>query len=67
MDHHNQQQQQQRQPVLTTAFWEDENTSCYELNVNGIVVSRRCGKHHHSTRFDKKINVNLYGISQTMT
>lgn len=29
------------QPLIKTAFWEDENTICYQVEVDGILVSRR--------------------------
>lgn len=39
-----QQQQQQQQPKLTTSYWEDEGTICYQVDARGFCVARRQGK-----------------------
>lgn len=31
-------------PKLTTSVWEDQNTLCYQVDVNGVCVARRQGK-----------------------
>lgn len=31
---------------LTTTFWEDENTICYQVEVRGVAVSRRLDTHY---------------------
>ncbi|CDH57905.1 cell pattern formation-associated protein stua [Lichtheimia corymbifera JMRC:FSU:9682] len=36
-----QQQQQQQQPKLTTSYWEDEGTICYQVDARGFCVARR--------------------------
>lgn len=32
-------------PKLTTSVWEDQNTLCYQVDVNGVCVARRQGKY----------------------
>lgn len=36
--------QQQQQPKLTTSYWEDEGTICYQVDARGFCVARRQGK-----------------------
>lgn len=37
MDHH----PEASKPKIATTFWEDENTTCYQVEARGILVSRR--------------------------
>lgn len=36
--------QQQQRPKLTTSYWEDEGTICYQVDARGFCVARRQGK-----------------------
>ncbi|KAI7854569.1 transcription regulator HTH, apses-type DNA-binding domain-containing protein [Circinella umbellata] len=39
--HQSQQEQPQQQTKLTTSFWEDEGTICYQVDAKGVCVARR--------------------------
>ncbi|KAG2226765.1 hypothetical protein INT45_005730 [Circinella minor] len=39
--HQSQQEQRQQQTKLTTSFWEDEGTICYQVDAKGVCVARR--------------------------
>lgn len=34
-------EEEANQPLIKTAFWDDENTVCYQVEVDGVLVSRR--------------------------